>query len=283
MICFEFCASDLGFTLIPFCFYLAIFSVIEYLVCMELTNKTAIITGAGGQLGARIALALAERGADCVCHYLSGRDEVNNVVAAIKKTGRRAVAVSADLADPDAADIIFEKAKNLSPVRVLINSASIFARQPLGTLSQADVLKLIAVNLTAPLLLCNAFAAYLKQQGADWENVEEPFAAIINMVDVAGVKPWGGYSPYCASRGGLIAATKSLAKELAPGVTVNAIAPGIVTWPGKMDPSEEQKQLKLIPAGRFGDPKDITRTINFLLDNPYITGQTICVDGGRSI
>ena len=250
---------------------------------MELTDKTAIITGASGQLGARIALALAERGADCVCHYFAGENEVNHVVAAVKQTGRRAVAVRADLADADAAAIIFEKAKNFGPVRVLINSASIFARQPLGTFSQADVSKLLAVNLTAPLLLCDAFAAYLKQQGADYQNAEEPFAAIINLVDVAGVKPWPGYSPYCASRGALVAATKSLAKELAPGVTVNAIAPGIVTWPGKMDPSEEQKQLKMIPAGRFGNPKDITRTIDFLLDNPYITGQTICVDGGRSI
>ena len=77
--------------------------------------------------------------------------------------------------------------------------------------------------------------------------------------------------------------TKSLAKDLAPAVTVNAIAPGIVTWPGKMDPSEERKQLKMIPAGRFGDPKDITRTIEFLLNNDYITGQVLCVDGGRSI
>ncbi|MBL7215904.1 MAG: SDR family NAD(P)-dependent oxidoreductase [Phycisphaerae bacterium] len=250
---------------------------------MELTDKTAIITGAGGQLGQAVALSLADKGLDCVCHYHTSEEAVRQVVQSIRQQGRKAVAVKADLADADATDIIFQKAKELGPVRVLINSASIFARQPLGTFSQADVSRLIVVNLTAPLLLCNAFAAYLKRQGADSQNVEEPFAAIINLVDVAGVKPWGKYSPYCASRGGLIAATKSLAKELAPGVTVNAIAPGIVTWPGKMDPSEEQKQLKMIPAGRFGNSKDITRTIEFLLDNPYITGQTICVDGGRSI
>ncbi|MBC8379622.1 MAG: SDR family oxidoreductase [Planctomycetes bacterium] len=250
---------------------------------MELTDKTVVITGAGGQLGQAIALALAERGADCICHYHTSEAAVNELVAAIEQRGRKAVAVKADLADAQAAEIIFQKVKELGPVRVLINSASIFARQPLGTFSQADVSKLLAVNLVAPLMLCNAFAAYLKQQGADCQNAEEPFAAIINMVDVAGVKPWGEYSPYCASRGALVAATKSLAKELAPGVTVNAIAPGIVTWPGKMDPAEEQKQLKLIPAGRFGQPKDITRTIDFLLDNNYITGQTISVDGGRSM
>ena len=250
---------------------------------MELKNQTAIIAGASGQLGGAIALALAERGMDCVCHYHTNEAAALRLVASIEQTGQRAVAVQADLAEPDVADIIFEKAQQLGPVRVLINSASIFKHQPLGSFLQAEVSTVLAVNVTAPILLCNAFAMYLKGEGMDCENADETFAAIINLVDVAGVKPWGGYSPYCASRAGLIGATKSLAKELAPGVTVNAIAPGIVTWPGKMDPSEEQKQLKMIPAGRFGEPKDITRTIEFLLDNNYITGQSLCVDGGRTI
>jgi pteridine reductase len=81
----------------------------------------------------------------------------------------------------------------------------------------------------------------------------------------------------------MVGLTRSLARELAPAVTVNAIAPGIVTWPGTMDPADEQRQLKMIPAGRFGTPNDITRTIEFLLNNDYITGQVICVDGGRSL
>ena len=140
---------------------------------------------------------------------------------------------------------------------------------------------MLNVNLAAPMNLCNAFAAYLKHKDVLEQN--ETSAAIINLVDVAAIKPWGEYGPYCASRTGMIGLTKSLAKELAPAVTVNAIAPGIVTWPGKMDSSEEQKQLKLIPAARFGEPKEITRTIEFLLNNDYITGQVVCVDGGRSI
>ncbi len=249
---------------------------------MELMNKTAIITGASGQLGSEIALSLAKRGLHCVCHYHTGEEKITQLIAAIQQTGRQGVAVKADLSDPEAAGMFFKAVAELGPIRVLVNSASIFQRQPLGTFNAADVSKLMEVNLSAPMRLCNEFARYLQLTEEHWDT-DETFAAIINMVDVAGVKPWGQYGPYCASRAGLIGLTKSLARELAPGVTVNAIAPGIVTWPGKMDPSEEQKQLKMIPAGRFGEPKDITRTIEFLLDNNYTTGQVLCVDGGRTI
>ncbi len=250
---------------------------------MEQHYNTAIITGASGQLGGAIALSLAQRGMDCVCHYHTGSRRVEVIVQEIQQIGRRAVAVQADLSDAGAAETIFERAGELGPVRVLINSASIFQRQPLGTFVEAEVTAMLGVNLAAPMRLCNAFAKHLKQQGIDVKKSDETIAAIINMVDVAGIKPWGEYSPYCAARAGLIGMTKSLAKELAPGVTVNAIAPGIVTWPGKMDLAEEQKQLKMIPANRFGNPKDITRTIDFLLNNAYITGQVLCVDGGRSL
>ena len=240
-----------------------------------------IVTGASGQLGGAIALLLAGRGMDCVCHYHTGAEQVNTVVNEIEKLGRRAVAVQADLSQADTAGVIFERAAAMGDVRVLINSASVFQRQPLGTFTEADVAAMLGVNLTAPMMLCDAFARYLKAEG--FLQSEQTAASIINLVDVAGVKPWGGYGPYCATRAGLIGLTKSLAKELAPGVTVNAIAPGIVTWPGKMDAGEESKQLDMIPAGRFGEPGDITRTIDFLLDNTYITGQVLCIDGGRSI
>ena len=250
---------------------------------MEYVGKTAIITGVSGQLGSAIALCLGQRGMNCLCHYHTNADKANETVASIQSLGRKAIAVEGDLTSIDAAELLIAEAQKLGPVRVVINSASIFAKGAIGALNDSEVSKMMAVNLTAPMHLCDAFAQYLQQEGVDCQKELDSIAAIINMVDVAGVKPWGGYSPYCASRAGLIGMTKSLAKELAPGVTVNAIAPGIVTWPGKMDPSEEQKQMKMILAGRFGTPNDITRTIEFLLNNDYVTGQVICVDGGRSI
>lgn len=248
---------------------------------MEIVGKTAIITGTSGQLGSEIALCLGRGGMHCACHYHTNEDRANETVAAIKALGCKAVAVKADLASVNTATLLMAEAQKLGPVRVIVNSASIFSQQPIGTFNESEVSRILEVNLSAPVRLCDEFVRYLKQEGL--QNEQESIVAIINLVDVAGVKPWGGYSPYCASRAGLIGLTKSLAKELAPAVTVNAIAPGIVTWPCKIDPDEEQKQLKMIPAGRFGNPKDITRTIEFLLDNDYITGQIICVDGGRSM
>jgi NAD(P)-dependent dehydrogenase (short-subunit alcohol dehydrogenase family) len=250
---------------------------------MDFLGKTAIVTGASGGLGGAIALSLGRRGMDCVCHYHHNAGAAQRAADEIRAMGRKAVAVGADLASADAAALLMAEARKLGPVRVVVNSASIFAKNEIGTLNASGVSEMLAVNLTAPMLLCDAFARYLKKEGVDCQKEQDTLAAIINMVDVAGVKPWGGYSAYCASRAGLIGLTKSLAKELAPAVTVNAIAPGIVTWPGKMDPAEEQKQLKMIPAGRFGTPEDVTRTIGFLLDNDYITGQVLCVDGGRTI
>jgi NAD(P)-dependent dehydrogenase (short-subunit alcohol dehydrogenase family) len=250
---------------------------------MELAGKTAIVTGASGALGSEIALCLGRMGVDCVCHYRSNAGAAAECADSVTALGVKAEAVRADFSDPGSAALLIQQAQKLGPVRVLVNSGSLFKRQPIDELTPFEVGEMLNVNLATPTLLCSAFASYLKEQGLDWTNTEAVSASILNIVDVAAVKPWGGYSPYCASRAGLIGLTKSLARELAPAVTVNAIAPGIVTWPGKMDPSEEQKQLKMIPAGRFGEPKDITRTIEFLLSNDYITGQVLCIDGGRSL
>jgi pteridine reductase len=250
---------------------------------MELTGSTAIITGASGNLGSQIAIALAARGLNCLCHYGTNEAKARQTVEAIQNLGRSAALFQADFSKPGFESELFKQARRLGPVRVVVNSASLFARQPIGTLTSQDITSMLAVNLAAPLTICNEFAKTLREDGIDWKTAPSAIGAVINMVDVAGIRPWAQYAPYCAARAGLIGMTKSLARELAPGVTVNAIAPGIVTWPGKMDPSEEQKQLALIPAARFGTPSDITRTIDFLLDNDYITGQTLCIDGGRSI
>ena len=103
------------------------------------------------------------------------------------------------------------------------------------------------------------------------------------MLDVGAVRPWGEYAVYCSSKAGLLGATKALAKELAPAVCVNAIAPGVTTWPEDYSQAEKDRQLSFIPMRRIGGTNEITSAIIFLLESDYITGQVLCVDGGRSI
>jgi NAD(P)-dependent dehydrogenase (short-subunit alcohol dehydrogenase family) len=136
------------------------------------------------------------------------------------------------------------------------------------------------MNLTAPILTAQHFVRIVKN---DVPQTDSPIAKIINIADVGGIRPWAEYTLYCASKAGLISVTKSLAKELAPAICVNAIAPGLATWPENFSEQAKQRQLQRIPIGRIADPKDISNAIVFLLKNDYITGQTLNVDGGRCI
>ena len=124
---------------------------------------------------------------------------------------------------------------------------------------------------------------YKRQVERQSENSDKPFAKIINLVDIGGIRPWAKYSVYCASKAGLIAVTKSLAKELAPNVTVNAVAPGIISRPGEFDEGDKKRRLSHIPAKRIGLAKEVTSAIIFLLENDYITGEVLNVDGGQCI
>lgn len=244
---------------------------------------TAVITGATGRLGRAIALGLASRGMDCVCHYHRDEQAAEAVVEQIAAMGRRAAAMPADLGCEEEIERLFERVEAFGGARVLVNSAAVFERCRLEELTAERVQRLVGVNLAGPMLTSRNFVELLEAEGVCWKTAVEPLAKIVNLADVAAMKPWAEYAAYCASKAGVIGLTKALAKELAPGITVNAVAPGIVTRPEPVDPDEERKQLARIPAGRFGTAEEIVRTVVFLLENDYITGQVICVDGGRSI
>jgi pteridine reductase len=255
------------------------------LPAMELKGTTAIITGSTGRLGSEISLALAEAGCNCICHYFRNENHAAELVEQIKSLGRKAVAIQADLTREEQIDALFEKIKaevekGLSAPRILINSAAVFARQKLTEVNYEDTQRILALNLTAPILLCRNFAKFL---GKQISGERSPVAKIINMADVGAVRPWGEYAVYCSSKAGLIGATKALAKELAPAICVNAIAPGAVTWPSDYPQDERDRQLSFVPAGRIAGTNEITSAIIFLLESDYITGQVLCVDGGRSI
>jgi NAD(P)-dependent dehydrogenase (short-subunit alcohol dehydrogenase family) len=256
---------------------------------MNLNGLTCLVTGSSGSLGSAITLAMADAGCHCICHYHTNKQKAESLVRQIKAMGLKAIALQADLRDTGQIDLLFEQCCTFGDIRVLINSAAIFIRRPLAEITGDTIREMLAVNLTAPLIACRNLAAHLHLKNSCKPD-QAPYAKIINLVDIGGIRPWADYAEYCASKAALIAATKSLAKELAPLATVNAVAPGIIlpdaaaaTQADFIHVPDTQKRLDAIPLGRFGVAAEIVHAVLFLLSNDYITGQVIQVDGGRVI
>lgn len=247
---------------------------------MELKGTAAVITGSSGRLGGAIAKALGKAGCNCICHYNHNGQAAESLVEQILKMGAKALAAKAELSRSGGAEDLFDKSAKLGTPQILINSAAVFSKQELGEVTFEQAQEVLNLNLIAPVLASKAFA---KQIDAEFGKTDSVVGKIINIADIGGIRPWAGYVLYCCSKAGLIGATKSLAKELAPSICVNSVAPGVVDWPSGFDESQKQRQLKHIPVARTAEPKEITDAIIFLLKNDYITGQVLNVDGGRCI
>jgi NAD(P)-dependent dehydrogenase (short-subunit alcohol dehydrogenase family) len=247
---------------------------------MKLKGKTAVITGASGQLGSGIALALGLAGCNCICHYNRNKQKAEEIAEQIEKKGSKAMAVRADLTSEEQIEQLFEQAGAIGTPQILINSAAVFSRQPISEISYQQAQKVINTNLIAPILTSKVFAKKISDK---FKGDDLPLGKIINIADLCGLRPWADYVLYCSSKAGLIGATKALAKELAPAICVNAVAPGIVNWPDDFDEAKKQRQLSLIPLKRIAEPQEIAHAVISLLENDYITGQVLSVDGGRSI
>lgn len=247
---------------------------------MELEATTAIITGSTGRLGGAIAEALAGAGCNCICHYNSNEKSAQQLAARLAGMGRKAAAVAADLTEPEQINDFFDRAAEFGTPQILINSAAVFSQQPLDDVTFEEAQKVLNLNLTAPLLTSRLFARAVE---AEFGQTSAGLGKIINIADVGGIRPWAGYVLYCSSKAGLLGATKALAEELAPSICVNAVAPGIVTWPKDFDEAEKKRQLSFIPARRIASASEVAEAVIFLLENDYITGQVLNVDGGRCI
>lgn len=249
---------------------------------MELTGVSCLITGSTGTIGRAITLELARAGADCICHYCSHAELAEDVATEVTQLGRRAKILQADLRQPQQIESLLQNAQAFNTPCVLVNSAAMFGRRRLDDITPETVRDILDANLIAPLLLSQGFVKLVKAK-IDAAQVVGCRGKIINIADIGGLRPWAAYAEYCSSKAGLIAMTKCLAKELAPDITVNAIAPGIVTWPNPPEHPSTQKQLSRIPLGRFARPEEIAQTVLYLIKNDYVTGQVICVDGGSGI
>ncbi len=233
------------------------------------------MTGAAKRVGKEIALALARRGADVVLHYHTSEKEALDTQKEIKSLGVGCCVYKADLGKSNEIPRMVKEIYGLvRAVDILVNSASLFYKTPLTAASESDWDALLDTNLKAPFLLSKEIGKkMLHGQGGK----------IINIADWSGFRPYKDYAAYCASKGGLITLTKSLARDLAPKVYANAIAPGPVLLPPDFSQEEKDAIIKKTPLGRIGTPQDIANAVIFLLENDFINGTLLVVDGGRSI
>jgi len=242
---------------------------------MELKGKTVLITGATGKIGRVLAAALAAEGMYSICHFHKQKQKALALVRQIEQQGYRAAAVEADFQEEIQVREMFRQAQSMVPIDLLIHTAGLFSKTPIEEGSVCSERALLDVNLMAPLLLTHLFFDSLKnRQGPN------PVGKILYLTDAAAVRPWKKYSVYCAAKAGLSAAVKSLAKEMAPSVTVNAIAPGIIEG-ADLTFQEKEMQMAKIPMGRFGTLDEVILSVLFLLKNDYITGHVLLLDGGR--
>jgi len=237
----------------------------------QLLSQVALVTGSSKRLGREVALGLAERGADVVIHYRSSADEAGKVVAEVEKLGRRAIALQADLENVSQIRTLFEKvAGQLARLDILVNSAASFVQTEFAKTSEKEWGESLDTNLKAPFFCSQAAAPLLKKsQGC-----------IVNFADVGGILGWTGYIPHSISKAGVIMLTRCLAKELAPEVRVNALAPGTITLSDDA-PELEADFIKQAPLKRSGRPIDIVDAVTYLATAKFVTGQTLVIDGGR--
>jgi pteridine reductase len=234
-------------------------------------KKVALVTGGAKRVGRAIVERLAAAGYRVVLTYLSSQREADGLCARFD-----ALAIRADLTDPTVAiDQITSALKPFADrVDVLVNNASLYEPSALGQTDLLQMRRLMAIHYESPLLLTRALAPMLRAAKGH----------VINMVDLLAERPWPQYLAYSASKAALANLTLGLARELAPDVTVNGIAPGVVEWPEGYPDVEKQRYLKRVPLQRPGTPQDVAELVHFLVTSgSYLTGQILRLDGGRSI
>jgi pteridine reductase len=243
----------------------------------RLSGKTALITGAARRVGAAIARALHGAGANLVLHYRSSAEDATELAAELNRARAASVmVVSADLLEIEHLPALARTASEaFGGLDILVNNASSFYPTPVGDITLMDWDDLIGTNLKAPLFLSQAVAPALHANRG----------LIVNLADIHGMRPLRRHPVYSVAKAGLIMLTRSLARELGPHVRVNAIAPGPVLWPEDgLDPALQADIIDRTALKRPGSATDVARAVLFFAtEAPYVTGQILAVDGGRSV
>ena len=238
---------------------------------MAAEPRVALVTGGAKRVGRAIVEQLAADHYSVAFTYLSSEPEAKELAQRIN-----GLAIRADLTRPEEAGDAISRgfAARFDRLDVLVNNASVYRRARLHETDVKLMREVAAVHVQSPLLLVQRFEPMLRASRGH----------VVNMVDLLAERPWPEYLIYCASKAALANLTLGLARELAPEVTVNGIAPGVVEWPEDYPPEEREKYVKRVPLRRAGTPEDVAKLVHFLVtDGTYITGQIIRLDGGRSI
>jgi NAD(P)-dependent dehydrogenase (short-subunit alcohol dehydrogenase family) len=240
----------------------------------ETALPLALVTGAAHRMGRAIALELARQGFAIGLHYHRSQAEAEQTAAELSSAGTPVYRLPADLSDPDQVVDLFERVAQLAhPLRVLVNSAAVLSRGNLRTLPVEDWDASFDLNLRAPWLCARAAAPLMERAGG----------VIVNISDSGAHKAWTGYPAYVVSKTALEALTRLLARALAPAVRVNAVAPGLILPASDLTPDQWQRLVDRLPLKTAGQPADVARAVLFFIQNPYVTGQVLAVDGGYQL
>ena len=237
---------------------------------IDISNKSAFITGGAKRLGKEICISLAKQGYNIAFTYLNSIEESKKTEKELSNIGVKTVRVKTDLTKSKDIHKFFDIGVQVAgKPDVLINNASVFKRIKFSELNEKNFNETISANLKAYYLCSMEAAKYMKGGGR-----------IINISSLGGIKPYKNYLPYSVSKAGVIMLTKCLAIELAPKILVNSIAPGILNFPSRKQVRYLPEKEK-IPLRKYGMPDEITNSILYLINSEYITGELILIDGGK--
>ncbi len=250
---------------------------------MDLSGKCALVTGAAHRLGKAMATALAGRGSNVIVHYGGSKDAAGRTAAELAELGIEAVPMGADLREPSEIEQLFAAVGDrFGRLDVLINSAASFEAAALEDISVEDWDRVMALNLRAPFLCSQKAAALMRRPRPDRGHDS---GVIVNVSDLSAYRPWSGYAHHGVSKAGLVHLTLCSARELAPDIRVNCVVPGAILPPPGVDPGGEEwsRRGETVLLGRTGDPTRVADAVVALVENDFITGAALPVDGGERL
>jgi pteridine reductase len=242
---------------------------------MNAENKIALVTGGARRVGKAIALALARSGARVVITYNTSAEDAAITVAEIERSGGQTTAVQCDQRDLGAIDRLFDRLRqDIARLDILINNAAIMERKPALEITPDDWSRVMDTNLRGPYFMAQRAAQWMSATGG---------GVIVNIADLSALHPWPSYLTHTISKSGLVAMTQGLALALAPSIRVNAVAPGMILKPDEWSDERWAKMIAALPLQRGGTPEDVAEAVLYCVRSDFMTGQTIVLDGGRSL